>query len=54
MGLTFSTNGCITAIDGTRKSTAVDLIAGGNTASMKDCLDWAIDGFNVTGVIFIY
>jgi hypothetical protein len=27
---------------------------GGNTGSLKTCLDWAIDGFNVTGTITLY
>ena len=30
------------------------IITGGNTASAKNCLDWAIDGFNISGEPFIY
>jgi len=30
------------------------VVVGGTTGSMNTCLDWAIDGFNVTGSITLY
>ena len=36
----------------TAKKSAI--ITAGNTASAKNCLDWAIDGFNISGEPFVY
>jgi len=44
----------MTAIDSGFKSTATTLIAAGTTGSSRTCLDWAIDGFLVTGHPFVY
>jgi hypothetical protein len=30
------------------------IITAGNTNSFKNCVDWAIDGFNVAGIPFVY
>jgi len=44
----------MTAIDSGFNSTATTLIAAGTTGSSRTCLDWAIDGFLVTGLPFVY
>lgn len=53
-GLDYGTNGCVTAIDSGYKTAATDIMAAGTTGSSRTCLDWAIDGFNVTGLPFMY
>jgi hypothetical protein len=56
MGLTYGTNGCMTAMDGFfyGATTTESVLVGGNTAMQRTCLDWAVDGYLIDGVPFIY
>lgn len=56
MGLTYGTNGCMTAMDGFMYTGAIteSVLVGGNTAMQRTCLDWAVDGYLIDGVPFIY
>lgn len=47
--LDYVTSGCATTLDSGWKSAQTTLLVGGVTASSKGCLEWAIDGFLVTG-----
>jgi hypothetical protein len=48
-----TTSGCYTAMDG-NMANAGGVFIGGNTASTKTCVDWAIDGYNIHGIHFLY
>jgi len=49
---------CVTAMDspyiGSVASIKSSIVVAGNTGSAKNCVDWAIDGFNVAGHAFAY
>ena len=55
-GMDFGTNGCMTATDYAHWTvTAVTSVhVAGVTASSRNCLEWAIDGYSVTGVTTFY
>jgi len=57
MGLSYGTNGCMTASDAymfATNATTETVLVGGNTAMQRTCLDWAVDGYLIDGVPFIY
>lgn len=49
---------CVSAMDspyiGSAASIKSSIVVAGNTGSAKNCVDWAIDGFNVAGHAFAY
>ena len=51
-GMDFGTNGCMTATDYAHwtDSAVTSVFVGGVTASARNCLEWAIDGYSVTGI----